>query len=112
MERECLKLLYVIEAMVTGVKDEEFGQYVGAVLVVDGGLTIAKLREDLRGQLAAYKLPTILRIERSELPKGETGKVQKKILRPRLLASPGYEQMSEVQVFNVHAQHRKARSKL
>jgi malonyl-CoA/methylmalonyl-CoA synthetase len=105
VERECLSLPYVTEAMVVGVEDEEFGQRVGAVLVVDRDtrLTISKLRSDLRGQLAAYKLPTVLRVESSELPKGATGKVQKKILGPKLIPSPGFESMQEVQVYRRRA---------
>lgn len=107
VEREALKLPYVTEAMVVGVDDDEFGQRVGAVLAVNTNtingkeepLTLAKLRSDLRGQLAGYKLPTILRVVQGELPKGDTGKVQKKVLGPRLIPSPGYDNVPEVQVW-------------
>jgi malonyl-CoA/methylmalonyl-CoA synthetase len=101
IERECLTLPYISEAAVVGVEDEEFGQRVGAIVVAHSisDLTLAKLRSDLRGKLAGYKLPTILRVERSELPKTATGKVQKKLLGPKLIPSPGYLQMSEVQVW-------------
>lgn len=101
IERACLTLPYVNEAMVVGVEDEEFGQRVGAVLVVKNasGITLEKVRNDLRGQLAGYKLPTVLRVMDREIPKGATGKVQKKILGPKLLPSPGYEKIAEVQVW-------------
>lgn len=101
IEREVLKLPYVTEAMVVGVEDEEFGQRVGAVVAVKNGkeLTLAKLRNDLRGQLAGYKLPTLLRVVQGELPKGATEKVQKKVLGPQLIPSPGYEDIQEVQVW-------------
>lgn len=107
IEREVLKLPYVAEAMIVGVDDEEFGQRVGAVLAVNTttnngsgeNFTLAQLRNDLRGRLAGYQLPTILRVVQGELPKGATGKVQKKILGPELIPSPGYENVPEVQVW-------------
>ncbi|KAH7199009.1 uncharacterized protein B0J16DRAFT_353329 [Fusarium flagelliforme] len=101
VERACLTLPYVNEAMVVGVEDEEFGQRVGAVLAVKNvnatDVSLADVREILRNQLAGYKLPTVLRVLEGELPKGNTGKVQKKILGPKLVPSPGYEQIPEVQ---------------
>ncbi|CEI38441.1 unnamed protein product [Fusarium venenatum] len=103
IERACLALPYVNEAMVVGVENEEFGQRVGAVLAVKNvnasDVTLEQLRSDLRGQLAGYKLPTVLRIVEGELPKGATGKVQKKILGPELIPSPGYEKIPQVQVW-------------
>jgi len=108
VERACLTLPYVNEAMVLGVEDEEFGQRVGAVLAVKdvnaSDVTLADVREILRNQLAGYKLPTVLRVVDGELPKGNTGKVQKKILGPQLVPSPGYEQMPEVQVWKNRTQ--------
>jgi len=102
IERECLSLPYVAEAMVVGVKDEEFGQRVGAVIAVKpqaAHLTLQQLRADLRKSLSGYKLPTILRVVKGEIRKGNTGKLQKKILGPELIPSPGYELMPEVQVW-------------
>ncbi len=102
IERECLNLPYVREAMIVGVRDEEFGQRVGAVVTVKpeaSDLELQQLRADLRKALAGYKLPTILRVVQGELPKGATGKVQKKSLGPELIPSPGYEAIPEVQVW-------------
>lgn len=102
IERECQSLPYVKEAMVVGVTDEEFGQRVGAVIAVTpsaASLTLERLRTDLRRSLASYKLPTILRVVEGELPKGVTGKVQKKVLGPELIPSPGYDRVPEVQVW-------------
>lgn len=85
-----------------GIRDEEFGQLVGAVIAVKpqaATLTLQQLRADLRPSLAGYKLPTVLRVVESELPKGVTGKVQKKVLGPELIPSPGYELLPEVQVW-------------
>ena len=60
-------------------------------------LTIEDLRKDLRGRLAGYKMPTLLRIVDGELPKTATGKVQKKVLGPEFFpvdyrASPEVQQ--------------------
>lgn len=103
VERACLTLPYVNEAMVVGVEDEEFGQRVGAVLAVRNtnatDVTLAEVRNTLRGQIAGYKLPTVLRVVEGELPKGATGKVQKKILGPKLIPNPGYERIPQVQVW-------------
>ncbi|OAP64200.1 hypothetical protein AYL99_00172 [Fonsecaea erecta] len=102
VERACLQLPYVTEAAVLGVDDEEFGQRVAAVVAVKEPsdlrpLTIERLRADLRAELAPYKLPTLLRVVQGELPKGGTGKVQKKILGPRMFPPDWRERREEVQ---------------
>ncbi|KAF5573685.1 Malonate ligase [Fusarium pseudoanthophilum] len=103
VERACLTLPYVNEAMVVGVEDDEFGQRVAAVLAVKNknasDVTLATVRNTLRDQLAGYKLPTVLRVMEGEIPKGATGKVQKKILGPKLIPTPGYEEIPQVQVW-------------
>lgn len=112
IERELLGLPYISEAMVVGVADEEFGQRVAALVSLqeedltdsflekygntEHVLTIEDVRRDLRGRLAGYKLPTLLRIVAGELPKTATGKVQKKILGPRFFPA-NYETCPEVQ---------------
>ncbi|KAK5171985.1 uncharacterized protein LTR77_003622 [Saxophila tyrrhenica] len=103
VEQACLKLPNVREVSVLGVDDEEFGQRVAAVVLPTAGsngssLRIDRLREDLRQTLPAYKLPTLLRVVDGELPKGETGKVQKKILGPQLFPS-SWQEDSRVQVW-------------
>jgi malonyl-CoA/methylmalonyl-CoA synthetase len=67
-------------------------------------LTIEDLRRDLRGRLAGYKLPTLLRISPGELPKTATGKVQKKVLGPRFFP-PDYETCAEVQQWVIPGVH-------
>lgn len=110
MERELLGLPYVSEAMVCGVADGEFGQRVAAAVTLrvdqtiytaNGGrrLSLEGLREDLRGRLAGYKLPTLLRVLEGELPKGQSGKVLKRILGPKMFPSPGWEGDAEVQAW-------------
>ncbi|KAL4919230.1 hypothetical protein BDW62DRAFT_217084 [Aspergillus aurantiobrunneus] len=86
VEREILGLDYVAEVMVVGVDDEEYGQRVAAAVALKDGrttLSLDKLRNDLRGVLAGYKMPTVLRVVEGEIPKSGTGKVQKKILGPK-----------------------------
>ncbi|KFX86831.1 hypothetical protein V490_08806 [Pseudogymnoascus sp. VKM F-3557] len=113
IEREVLGLPYISEVMVVGVADEEFGQRVGAVVTlrddqdiysfgdnIEGKkLSLDDLRKDLRGRLAGYKLPTLLRIIKGDLPKGQSGKVLKKKLGPELFPCPGWETHAEVQVW-------------
>ncbi|KAM5388153.1 hypothetical protein ACJA88_000017 [Fusarium oxysporum] len=114
VERACLTLPYVNEAMVVGVEDDEFGQRVGAVLAVKNAsdVTLATVRSTLRDQLAGYKLPTVLRVVEGEIPKGATGKVQKKILGPKLIPSPGYEEIPQVQVWKKLKQARPLQARL
>ncbi|KAJ5647966.1 hypothetical protein N7490_004338 [Penicillium lividum] len=106
IEREILGLDYVSEVMVVGVEDEEYGQRVAASISLKTDqstkrktLTLAELREDLRSKLASYKIPTILRVVKGELPKSGTGKVQKKILGPKLFP-PNYRDLPEVSVWS------------
>lgn len=112
IEREILGLDYVSEVMVVGVEDEEFGQRVAATIslkrdhkVPHDGLTISRLREDLRSKIAGYKMPTILRVVQGELPKSGTGKVQKKILGPHFFPL-NYRELPEVQVWSKQTQAR------
>jgi malonyl-CoA/methylmalonyl-CoA synthetase len=119
-----LGLPYISEVMVVGVADEEFGQRVGAVVTLrddqdiynarDDGkgrkLSLDELRTDLRGRLAGYKLPTLLRVMRGDLPKGQSGKVLKKKLGPELFPCPGWEANAEVQVWR--SQKMEGRSRL
>lgn len=100
IERELLSLPYISEAMVVGVADLEFGQRVAALTNLRGDqntyssgsggrqLTIDNLRKGLRSRLAGYKMPTILRILDGELPKGQSGKVQKEASWARDVSLP------------------------
>ncbi|ETI27264.1 hypothetical protein G647_09947 [Cladophialophora carrionii CBS 160.54] len=104
VEKACQKLPYVDEVAVVGVDDEEFGQRVGAIVGLKSSaeakdLTIQRLRTDLRNGLAAYKLPTILRVVQGELPKGGTGKVQKKMLGPAMFPAD-WRSRKEVQYWD------------
>ena len=100
--------------MVVGVPDDEFGQRVAAVITLrndeiaqkfyrENGrsadkINIDDLRKDARSRLAGYKLPTLLRVLKEEIPKSPTGKVVKKTLGPQYF-SPGYRDDPEVQTW-------------
>jgi malonyl-CoA/methylmalonyl-CoA synthetase len=106
IERALMELPYVKEVAVIGVADDEYGQRVGAMLVTQGvelTLTLDTLRKDLTDKLAKYKMPTLLRLFNGELPKGPTGKVQKKVLGEKYFPSPGWEKDSNVQALNTEA---------
>jgi malonyl-CoA/methylmalonyl-CoA synthetase len=98
-----LELPYIKEVAVLGVADEEYGQRVGAAVVTQdlagSRLSLEKLRQDLKDKLAKYKLPTLMRLFDLELPKGPTGKVQKKVLGETYFPSPGWSQDREVEAW-------------
>ncbi|KAJ9607076.1 hypothetical protein H2200_008148 [Cladophialophora chaetospira] len=114
IERELLALPYLGEAMVVGVPDMEFGQRVGAVVSLRDDqvaqefykqnnrhpeqLSLDDLRTDVRNRLAGYKMPTLLRVIKGELPKSGTGKVVKKTLGPQYFPA-NYVEDREVQVW-------------
>ncbi|KAK8200962.1 hypothetical protein M8818_006282 [Zalaria obscura] len=112
-----MTLPYISEVTVVGVPDDEFGQRVAAAVVLrkdnlpeislsDGARSKAKwnvdigqLREDLGDRLARYKMPTLLTVVEEELPRGSTGKINKKILGPKLFPQD-YRSLENVQVWN------------
>ncbi|MGH2857958.1 MAG: long-chain-fatty-acid--CoA ligase [Solirubrobacteraceae bacterium] len=85
--REVEEVLYehpeVVEAAVIGVPDDEYGEEVGAAVVLRSGASITpeELREYVRGQVAAYKYPRVVWLV-DELPKGPTGKILKREITP------------------------------
>lgn len=70
----------VKEAAVIGVKDEKWGEVGKAFVVrVDEKVTIESLQKHCLENLAKYKIPKYF-IFLNELPKGESGKIQKRSL--------------------------------
>ncbi|KAJ9612256.1 hypothetical protein H2200_003853 [Cladophialophora chaetospira] len=72
----------ISEVVVVGVEDEEWGQRVAAVATLKDsaastGLDLATLRKYLKEDMAAYKVPTILKIVDS-IERNAMGKVNKK----------------------------------
>ncbi len=75
----------VAECAVIGVADEERGQIVKACVVVQSGVTTSsdlahELQDFVKSQIAPYKYPRAIEFVQS-LPKTNTGKVQRYVLR-------------------------------
>ncbi len=71
----------VLEAGAVGVESESSGEVVKLVVVrKDPSLTADALRDWLRGELTAYKVPKIIEF-REELPKSNVGKILRRELR-------------------------------
>jgi long-chain acyl-CoA synthetase len=85
--REIEEVLYehpaVREAAVLGVPHDEYGEEVGAAVVLKDGesATPDELRDFVKEQVAAYKYPRVVWLV-DELPKGPTGKILKREITP------------------------------
>jgi acyl-coenzyme A synthetase/AMP-(fatty) acid ligase len=70
------------EAAVIGVPDEILGEKIRAFVVLRDGCEIepSALQKALKKKLPPYKVPTEI-IVREDLPKNESGKIMKQLLR-------------------------------
>ena len=73
------------EAAVIGVKDEEWGQQVRAIVRLKKGETAteAEIIDFCRPHLAGFKRPTSVVLVSGELPKTTTGKILRRTLREK-----------------------------
>ncbi|KAI0400800.1 hypothetical protein F4802DRAFT_470855 [Xylaria palmicola] len=84
VERELLSLPEVLEAAVLAVPSGKWGQKVGAVVILDRticpeGWKPMDMRRALKGRLANYKIPQVLRVV-DHIPRNAMGKINKKNL--------------------------------
>lgn len=84
VERELLSLPEVLEAAVLAVPSGKWGQKVGAVVILDRticpeGWKPLDMRRALKGRLANYKIPQVLRVV-EQIPRNAMGKINKKNL--------------------------------
>ncbi|CAM1504740.1 Fc.00g023310.m01.CDS01 [Cosmosporella sp. VM-42] len=83
VERELLSLPEVAEAAVVAVPSGKWGQKVGAVLILDNEVvqkwSPMDMRRALKGRLANYKIPQVMKIV-DHIPRNAMGKINKKNL--------------------------------
>jgi len=85
VEREMLSLPQISEVAVLAVPSGKWGQKVGAVVILDrdhvpdGRWTPLDMRRALKGRLANYKIPQVLKVV-SHIPRNAMGKINKKQL--------------------------------
>ena len=72
----------IADAVVVAVPDEEWGEAIGAALVLKPGAqaTEGELQDWVRSKLRSSRVPTIMRF-RSELPYNDLGKVLRRVIR-------------------------------
>ena len=73
----------VLEAIAYGVPSEKWGEVVHAAVVADGEVTADQLREHCAARIASFKVPRTIHLV-PEIPKGPTGKVQRRTLTAKL----------------------------
>ena len=89
IEDAILEFRDVHETAVIGVPDEILGESIRAYVVFQegaGGDGVAGLKAFLKKRLPAYKNPASF-VEREELPKNESGKIMKQVLRAELASA-------------------------
>ncbi len=80
VEAALLAFPSVLEAAVFGVADPRWGQVVAAAVVWSGPTEGTDLEAFLRGRLAGYKVPRLIRRVDS-LPRTASGKIQRRLVR-------------------------------
>jgi long-chain acyl-CoA synthetase len=90
IEAVLAELPQVRDSAVFGVPDEEFGESLAAHIELEPGATLTEeeVRAHVRRTLAGYKAPKVV-VFTSELPREETGKLYKRMLRAPYWADSG-----------------------
>ena len=78
----------VLEAAVFGIPDAQWGELVMAIVALKPGNVLGadELIAHCRRSLGNYKVPRRIEFTESELPKGGSGKILKRVLRDRFWA--------------------------
>ncbi len=71
----------VHEAAVYAVPDERMGEEVGATVYAEAGLDVDELRSFVRDHLAAFEVPSAIRVSPTPLPRTASGKIFKRELQ-------------------------------
>lgn len=89
VERELLSLPEVSEAAVVAVPSGNWGQKVGAVIILDKDVvqkwTPLEMRRALKSRLVNYKIPQVMKIV-DHIPRNAMGKINKKQLVKQMFA--------------------------
>jgi acyl-CoA synthetase (AMP-forming)/AMP-acid ligase II len=88
VERALIAIPGVSDAAVFGIPHPDLGEEVMAVVVSAGALTVERLKEQLRGNLASFAVPSRWRIQTEALPVNDVGKVDKRALAAQASADP------------------------
>jgi acyl-CoA synthetase (AMP-forming)/AMP-acid ligase II len=92
VERALMNIAGVVEAAVVGVPDPDLGEEVCAFVVVDDqSKTPESLRDQLRGEVASFAVPSVWHVQQEPLPTNQTGKVDKPALARRAAGLVGME---------------------
>lgn len=86
VERVLLQMPGVREAVVIGVPDSRWGEVGLAVLAADHEVSLDDLQEFCRERLAKFKIPKYLEMV-AEIPKNDTGKLNRKLLEQQFSKS-------------------------
>jgi len=86
VERALMAIPGVSEAIVFGISHADLGEEVMAVVVVEGDLTGPQLREQLKGNVASFAIPSLWRIQKEPLPTNPAGKVDKPVISAQVRA--------------------------
>ncbi len=88
VENVLMGLAGVAECAIVGYPDPVLGERVHAFVVPQEGVALASadVRQFCTARLADYKVPETVTIERAPLPRNANGKIQKAVLRERVLA--------------------------
>ncbi|WP_224490811.1 o-succinylbenzoate--CoA ligase [Robertkochia flava] len=84
VERVLLSHQDVKEAVVIGVPDEKWGESGVAFLVADRELNSSEIKSFCQEKLAKFKIPAVV-VNCSEIPKNDTGKLNRKLLKDNYL---------------------------